>query len=69
MPIAGHAWPYPAKRRPQSPPSGPIAYELHEATEHLRITRKALLYLADEAETETEPVTPPVALPDHPAYQ
>ncbi|MFF3667203.1 hypothetical protein [Microtetraspora malaysiensis] len=43
--------------------------ELHEATEHLRITRKTLLSPADEPEAEITyaPSTP--ELPDHPAYR
>jgi hypothetical protein len=41
--------------------------ELDEAIDHLRITRKTLLALADE--DDAEPVAPPPALPDHPAYQ
>lgn len=41
--------------------------ELEEAIDHLRITRKTLLTLADEP--ATEPAGPPPALPSHPAYQ
>ncbi|MET9339021.1 hypothetical protein [Nonomuraea sp. NPDC003804] len=41
--------------------------ELDEAIDHLRITRTTLLSLADE--DDAEPVAPPPALPDHPAYQ
>jgi hypothetical protein len=41
--------------------------ELDEAIDHLRITRKTLLVLAGE--DDAEPVAPPPALPDHPAYQ
>ncbi|MGP3930117.1 hypothetical protein [Nonomuraea sp. KM88] len=40
--------------------------ELHEAIEHLRITRKTLLSLADEP--GPEPAPPPPVVPDHPAY-
>jgi cell division septum initiation protein DivIVA len=39
--------------------------ELDEAIDHLRITRKTLLTLADEP----EPTPPAPELPDHPAYQ
>lgn len=43
--------------------------ELDEAIDHLRITRKTLLALADEPGTEpAAPAASPV-LPDHPAYQ
>jgi len=42
--------------------------ELDEAIDHLRITRKTLLSLAD-GESEAEPAAPPAAVPDHPAYQ
>ncbi|XVQ89475.1 hypothetical protein ACQP2K_19270 [Microbispora siamensis] len=41
--------------------------ELDEAIDHLRITRKTLLSLADE--DDAEPAAPPAAVPDHPAYQ
>lgn len=41
--------------------------ELHEALEHLRITRKTLLSLADEP--GPEPAPPPPVVPDHPAYR
>jgi hypothetical protein len=45
--------------------------ELDEALDHLRITRKTLLSLADEP--DAEPTAPPSALPpglpEHPAYQ
>ena len=41
--------------------------ELDETIDHLRITRKTLLSLADE--DDAEPVAPPPVLPDHPAYQ
>jgi hypothetical protein len=41
--------------------------ELGEAIEHLRITRKTLLALADE--DDARPAAPPPALPSHPAYQ
>ena len=41
--------------------------ELGEAIEHLRITRKTLLALADE--DDAEPAAPPPAMPGHPAYQ
>jgi hypothetical protein len=43
--------------------------ELGEAIEHLRITRKTLISLADEPDSETEPARPAPALPGHPAYQ
>ncbi|MEV2273936.1 hypothetical protein [Nonomuraea africana] len=39
--------------------------ELGQAIEHLRITRKTLLALAEEP----EPASPSPVLPDHPAYQ
>ncbi|MDP4512155.1 hypothetical protein [Nonomuraea turcica] len=41
--------------------------DLDEAAEHLRITRKTLLSLADEPETDTTPPAP--VIPDHPAYR
>lgn len=41
--------------------------ELDEAIDHLRITRKTLLSLADEP--DPEPTSMPAVLPDHPAYQ
>lgn len=41
--------------------------ELDEAIDHLRITRKTLLALADAG--DAEPTAPPPALPNHPAYQ
>jgi hypothetical protein len=40
---------------------------LDEAIDHLRITRKTLLSLAEEA--VPEPAAPPPELPGHPAYQ
>ncbi|TMR99988.1 hypothetical protein [Nonomuraea basaltis] len=43
--------------------------ELHEATEHLRITRKTLLSLADEPEVEIAHAHSAPELPDHPAYR
>jgi len=45
--------------------------ELHEAIDHLQITRKTLISLADQdgPEPGTEPVASPPVLPDHPAYQ
>ncbi|MEU4233286.1 hypothetical protein AB0F17_54145 [Nonomuraea sp. NPDC026600] len=43
--------------------------ELSEAIEHLRISRKILISLAEEGPVPAEPVAPPPALPDHPAYQ
>ncbi|MET8049719.1 hypothetical protein ABZU75_19175 [Streptosporangium sp. NPDC005286] len=42
-------------------------HELEEAAEHLRITRKTLLSLADEPEADNAPPAP--VLPDHPAYR
>jgi cell division septum initiation protein DivIVA len=42
-------------------------HELDQAIDHLRITRKTLLSLADEP--DAEPAEPPPVLPDHPAYQ
>jgi hypothetical protein len=41
--------------------------ELDEAIDHLRITRKTLLSLADEP--DPAPAVLPPVLPDHPAYQ
>jgi hypothetical protein len=41
--------------------------ELDEAIDHLRITSKTLLSLADEP--DPEPTSMPAVLPDHPAYQ
>jgi hypothetical protein len=41
--------------------------ELDEAIDHLQITRKTLLALADEP--DPEPTSMPAVLPDHPAYQ
>jgi hypothetical protein len=41
--------------------------ELDEAIDHLRITRKTLLSLADEP--DPAPAALPPVLPDHPAYQ
>lgn len=41
--------------------------ELEEAAEHLRITRKTLLALADEPESDNTPPAP--VLPGHPAYR
>jgi hypothetical protein len=43
--------------------------ELDEEIDHLRITRKTLLALADEPEPDAEPTASPPVLPDHPAYQ
>jgi hypothetical protein len=45
--------------------------ELSEQVEHLRISRKTLIALAedDPAPTEPGPATPPSTIPDHPAYQ
>jgi hypothetical protein len=40
--------------------------ELSEAIEHLRISRKTLISLAEE---DPAPAEPPQAVPDHPAYQ
>lgn len=40
--------------------------ELSEAIEHLRISRKTLISLADE---DPAPAEPPPTVPDHPAYQ
>lgn len=45
-------------------------HELDETIDHLRITRKTLLALADEPGTGPAALTaPPPVLPDHPAYQ
>jgi hypothetical protein len=43
--------------------------ELGEQVEHLRISRKTLLSLAEEDPAPAEPVAPLPAVPDHPAYQ
>ncbi|MFD8530508.1 hypothetical protein ACFV0L_24115 [Streptosporangium canum] len=44
--------------------------ELDEAIDHLRITRKTLLALADEDAAEPAPPSPTLpAIPGHPAYQ
>lgn len=43
--------------------------ELGETIEHLRITRKTLLWLAGQDTDPTEPAPPPPSVPDHPAYQ
>jgi hypothetical protein len=43
--------------------------ELDQAIDHLQITRKTLLSLADEPGTGPEPAEPPPALPGHPLYQ
>ncbi|MEV1179569.1 hypothetical protein [Nonomuraea sp. NPDC049784] len=43
--------------------------ELSEQVEHLRISRKTLISLAEEDPAPVEPVAPPPAIPDHPAYQ
>jgi len=43
--------------------------ELDEAIDHLQITRKTLLSLADEPGTGPEPAEPPPALPGHPLYR
>ncbi|WP_084959968.1 hypothetical protein [Thermoactinospora rubra] len=40
--------------------------ELSEQVEHLRISRKTLLSLAEE---DPAPAEPPPVIPDHPAYQ
>lgn len=40
--------------------------ELSEQVEHLRISRKTLISLADE---DSAPAEPPPIVPDHPAYQ
>ncbi|MEO3807247.1 hypothetical protein [Nonomuraea sp. B1E8] len=42
--------------------------ELSEQVEHLRISRKTLISLAEEDPARTKPLAPP-AVPDHPAYQ
>ncbi|HEX4814678.1 MAG TPA: hypothetical protein VFV66_18205 [Nonomuraea sp.] len=42
--------------------------ELSEQVEHLRISRKTLISLAEEDPAPAEPLAPP-AVPDHPAYQ
>ncbi|GLX00942.1 transposase [Microtetraspora sp. NBRC 16547] len=41
-------------------------HELDQAIDHLRITRKTLVSLAED---DTEPATPPPSMPDHSAYQ
>ncbi len=45
--------------------------ELDEAISHLQITRKTLISLAgqDDSQPAAEPAAPSPALPDHPAYQ
>lgn len=42
--------------------------ELSEAIEHLRITRKTLISLAEEDPVPVEPASPPT-VPDHPDYR
>ncbi|MFI6505155.1 hypothetical protein [Nonomuraea typhae] len=43
--------------------------DLEETLEHLRITRKTLITLADEPEAGTGAVPPVPVLPEHPAYR
>ncbi|MEO3859335.1 hypothetical protein ABGB08_30855 [Acrocarpospora sp. B8E8] len=43
--------------------------ELSEAIEHLRISRKTLIFLAEEDLAPVKPTVPPATVPDHPAYQ
>jgi hypothetical protein len=43
--------------------------ELSEQVEHLRISRKTLISLAEDDPTTVEPAALPPVLPDHPAYQ
>ncbi|MFF4620483.1 hypothetical protein [Nonomuraea jabiensis] len=43
--------------------------ELSEAIEHLRISRKTLISLAEEDPAPAEPAATPPVIPDHPAYQ
>ncbi|WP_214111423.1 hypothetical protein [Acrocarpospora catenulata] len=43
--------------------------ELSEAIEHLRISRKTLIALAEEVPAPVEPAAPPPTVPEHPAYQ
>jgi hypothetical protein len=43
--------------------------ELDEAIDHLRITRKTLLQLADESDPALEPPAPAPMIPHHPTYQ
>ncbi|MEU6793085.1 hypothetical protein ABZ907_15415 [Nonomuraea wenchangensis] len=43
--------------------------ELSEQVEHLRISRKTLISLAEEDPAPVERVATPPAIPDHPAYQ
>ncbi|MFC6675086.1 hypothetical protein ACFQE7_03680 [Nonomuraea ferruginea] len=43
--------------------------QLSEAIEHLRISRKTLISLAEEDPTPIQPAAPPPAVPEHPAYQ
>jgi hypothetical protein len=45
--------------------------ELEQALSDLQVTRKTLISLAgeDDAQPAAEPAEPPLALPDHPAYQ
>ncbi|MGI5268883.1 hypothetical protein ACQEUU_07025 [Nonomuraea sp. CA-218870] len=43
--------------------------ELSEQVEHLRISRKTLLSLAEEDPAPAAPLAPPPTVPDHPAYQ
>ncbi|MFG1709295.1 hypothetical protein ACFLIM_39495 [Nonomuraea sp. M3C6] len=43
--------------------------ELDEAIDHLRITRKTLLQLADEPDPALEGPAPAPMIPGHPAYQ
>ncbi|MGP3938037.1 hypothetical protein [Nonomuraea sp. KM88] len=43
--------------------------ELREQVEHLRISRKTLISLAEEDPAPAEPAGAPPAVPDHPAYR
>ncbi|GAA3684135.1 hypothetical protein GCM10022224_055970 [Nonomuraea antimicrobica] len=43
--------------------------ELSEQVEHLRISRKTLISLAEEDPAPAEPAATPPVIPEHPAYQ
>ncbi|MEV1173938.1 hypothetical protein [Nonomuraea sp. NPDC049784] len=43
--------------------------ELSGQVEHLRISRKTLIFLAEEDPAPAEPSASPPVVPDHPAYQ